>query len=100
MKMPRTMIPLHGNEAALLQVASSRMPQVVLRSINDPTEQFCVDIIKNDTGLCCYKFFRRDLEDNCWWFPFGPESGFSFRTPEAALAAASLEIVWLDTGAN
>ena len=76
------------------------MPQVVLRSLNDPTEQFCVDIIKNDTGLCCYKFFRRDLEDNCRWFPFGPESGFSFRTPEAALAAASLEIVWLDTGAN
>ena len=76
------------------------MPQVVLRSINDPTEQFCVDIIKNDTGLCCYKCFRRDLEDNCGWFSFGPESGFSFRTPEVAFAAASLEIVWLDTGAN
>tara|TARA_B110000008_G_scaffold240260_1_gene247473 strand:- start:3285 stop:3530 length:246 start_codon:yes stop_codon:yes gene_type:complete len=76
------------------------MQSAVRQSINDPTGQFCVDIIENEKGHCCYKCFRRDPEDNNGWFPFGPESKFSFSTPDAAFAAAALEINWLKDGFN
>ena len=43
---------------------------------------------------------RRDLKVNNSRFPFGPENTFSFTTPDAAFAAAALEINWLKDGSS
>ena len=43
---------------------------------------------------------RRDPKFNNSRFPFGPENTFSFTTPDAAFAAAALEINWLKDGSN
>ena len=43
---------------------------------------------------------RRDLKVNNSRFPFDPENTFSFTTPDAAFAAAALEINWLKDGSN
>ena len=44
--------------------------------------------------------YRRDLKVNNSQFPCGPENTFSFTTPDAAFAAAALEINWLKDGSN
>ena len=43
---------------------------------------------------------RRDPKVNNSRFPFGPENTFSFTTPDAAFAAAALEINWLKDGSS
>ena len=44
--------------------------------------------------------YRRDPKVNNSRFPFGPENTFSFTTPDAAFAAAALEINWLKDGSK
>ena len=75
------------------------MKNVVLHSFNDATGQLFGDIIQNSAGRCCFRGFRRDLEDDLDWFPFGSKSGFVFQSVEAALYAAIKEFVWLEVDA-
>ena len=75
------------------------MKNVVLHSFNDATGHLCGAIVQNSAGRCWFRGFRRDLEDDRGWFPFGSKSGFVFQSVKAAPYAAIKEFVWLEVDA-
>jgi hypothetical protein len=67
----------------------------VLCSINNEDASLCVDIFLRPEGTVGFEEFRRDIEDNCGWFPVGGHSLRVFDDEGAALQAAKAEISWL-----
>ena len=71
------------------------MKQIVVESINDDTGMFCIDIMTCELGKFSFKGFRRDLEDNSGWYPYGPQSDSIYGSYKEALDAAVRAISWL-----
>jgi len=66
---------------------------VVVRSINDPGAQRCVDILRAG-GLFGWVECRRDPEDAHGWRPLAPPT-MGFDTSAAALSAAKAATGWM-----
>jgi len=67
----------------------------VVRSINNPSGERCVDIFVEPDGCFGFQEYRRDAEDPQGWFPIGVVSDRAFETADAALAAAKIAVAWL-----
>jgi len=68
----------------------------VLASLEGENGLRCVDIFRRPDGTCGYEEFRRDPEDCGAWTPVRFASGSSYATREAALAAATAAVAWLE----
>ncbi|MBM7068461.1 hypothetical protein [Actibacterium sp. 188UL27-1] len=69
------------------------MKAVVIRSINDPSEQRCIDIRRHGDGSFEWLECRRDPEDPHGWRVLGGEDGFA--SVDDALNAARDAAPWL-----
>ena len=67
----------------------------VVKSIHDINGILCVDILSNKYNKFSFKSFRRDPEDNSGWYPYGPESFFSYNSCQEAEEAAKLIVPWM-----
>jgi hypothetical protein len=67
----------------------------VMRSINRPDGQVCVDIFVRPDGTYGFDECRRDPEDPRGWYPIGHHAGEIFATQDAALAIARTRVLWL-----
>lgn len=67
----------------------------VLRSVNSPDEQRCVDIFQRPDGSFGFEEFRRDAEDPSGWFRIGFHGDLIFDSAQAAWQAARAQITWL-----
>lgn len=68
----------------------------VMRSINQPDQQHCVDIFQRPDGSFGFNEFRRDVEDPSGWFPVAHHGYLVFDSEQAAFEAACLNVSWLD----
>lgn len=67
----------------------------VLKSVNDPDGNLCVDIFRRPDGTFGFAQYRRDVEDNRGWFPVGNSGEAVFDTPADAWRGAVSTVVWL-----
>ena len=67
----------------------------VVRSINAPGEQRCVDIVQDSEGRFGFAEYRRDPEEAHGWYPAGMSEAPVYRTQEEAEAAARHAVIWL-----
>jgi len=70
------------------------MKPIVVQSINDATENRCIDILRSADGFA-YVECRRDPEDGHGWRRLGVPVG-AFDTADAALAQAKTTIGWIE----
>lgn len=68
----------------------------VVRSINMPGEQVCVDIFARPDGTFGFDEYRRDPEDMRGWYSIGNFGDLTFASADLALAAARREVAWLN----
>ncbi len=68
----------------------------VLKSINLPGENRCVDIFMRPDGTFGFEEFRRYMEDNRGWFPIGFYGDRVFNSEDEALHDARSEVSWLN----
>lgn len=68
----------------------------VLRSLEAPGGQLCVDIFQRPDGSWGAAEYRRDPEDGRGWYPTHACPDARFETPDAALSAARLALAWMD----
>ncbi|MEM8824252.1 MAG: hypothetical protein AAGF30_11625 [Pseudomonadota bacterium] len=68
----------------------------VLRSVNLPGDQVCVDIFRRPDGTFGFDEFRRDLEDGRGWFSIGHHGDRVFDTEPGAVAAARAAVAWFE----
>jgi len=68
---------------------------LVLKSVNLPGGNLCVDIFRRPDGSFGFEVFRRDSEDPSGWFPVGFYGDQIFDSEEAALREAQAKVVWL-----
>jgi hypothetical protein len=71
------------------------VPNRVLESVHNSTEDRCVDVFIRDDGTFGYEEYRRDPEEGGLWFPLHRYSKQIFRTQEQALAKAKATVQWL-----
>ncbi len=67
----------------------------VVRSINMPGDQVCVDVFLRADGTYGFEEYRRDAEDMRGWFRIGHFGDRTFDDAEAALSAARAAVPWL-----
>jgi hypothetical protein len=67
----------------------------VVRSINAPGDQRCVDIVQGPDGRFGYCEYRRDPEESSGWYPAGLSEAPVHRTQEEAQQAACRSVAWL-----
>lgn len=67
----------------------------VVRSINAPGEQRCVDIVQSPDGRFGYAEYRRDPEEGQGWYPAGLSEAPVYPSQDAAEAAARRSVAWL-----
>jgi hypothetical protein len=67
----------------------------VLRSIEAPGGQRCVDIFQRPDGSWGAAEYRRDPEDGSGWYPTHACPDLRCDGPEAALTAARSALAWL-----
>ena len=67
----------------------------VLRSIDRPGADRCVDVFLRPDGTVGFEEFRRDVEDARGWFPIGGHSDRVFADEAEAIVAARLAVAWL-----
>jgi ribosomal protein S18 acetylase RimI-like enzyme len=67
----------------------------VLRSIEMPDGDRCVDLFVRPDGTYGYEEYRRELEDGRGWFPIGFHSEAEFSSEEQALKSALDSVSWL-----
>lgn len=67
----------------------------VLRSIETPDGDRCVDLFVRPDGTYGYEEYRRELEDGRGWFPIGFHSEAAFSGEEEALKSALDSVSWL-----
>ena len=68
---------------------------LVLRSIETPDGQVCVDIFRRPDGTHGFAAFRRDSEDGRGWYALGADGGLAFGSEEEALAEAARQYPWV-----
>lgn len=66
----------------------------VVRSVNAPGEQRCVDIFRDAQGRFGYAEYRRDPEDGSGWYPTGVAKDPVFTLQAEAEHAAAASIPW------
>ena len=67
----------------------------VLRSIETPEGERCVDFFIRPDGSFGFEEYRRDAEDGRGWFPIGFHAGKSFASEQEAEAKALAAVSWL-----
>jgi len=67
----------------------------VLRSIETPGGDRCVDLFRRPDGSFGFEEYRRELEDGQGWFPIGFHDGKIYPSESDALEAAQKDVVWL-----
>ncbi len=67
----------------------------VLRSIETPDGDRCVDIFIRPDGSFGFEEYRRDIEDGRGWFPIGFHTEKSFGCKEEAEVNALAAVPWL-----
>lgn len=68
----------------------------VVRSINAPAGDRCVDLFLRADRSYGFEEYRRDPEDPRGWYPVGHFAGQTFAWEDEALVAARRAIPWLD----
>ena len=69
--------------------------KVVMRSIEAPGGQVCVDLYRHANGSWGWSTYRRDPEDGRGWQDAGAVGCDGFATEADALASAVGEVAWL-----
>ncbi len=69
---------------------------LVLRSIETPDGQHCMDLFRRPDGSHGFEEYRRDPEDVRGWYPAGHFGARRFADADAALRAALAAIHWLE----
>lgn len=69
--------------------------KVVMRSIEAPGGQVCVDLYRRADGSWGWSEYRRDPEDPHGWRDPGGARGEGHPDAEAALSQACAQLVWL-----
>ena len=72
------------------------MKPLVLRSIEAPGGQACVDLFRRADDTFGFETYRRDPEAPSGWYPIGHQAALRYASAEAALAAARDTAPWLD----
>ena len=67
----------------------------VLRSIETPDGNRCVDVFMRGDGSFGFEEYRREPEDTRGWYPIGSYTSQTFTSEAAALAAAQASVAWL-----
>ena len=73
-------------------------PGRVIRSINNPTADHCVDLFVREDGSFGYQQYRRDFEDGGGWFPVGYTMESRFSDEASALSEAEQTVSWFRNG--
>ena len=68
---------------------------VVMKSIENPQHDRCVDVFKRPDGSFGFEEFRRDPEDAGEWTPVSYFSGLRCTSKGEALAEAARCVAWL-----
>ncbi|MBS0547801.1 MAG: hypothetical protein JSR24_08635 [Proteobacteria bacterium] len=68
----------------------------VFDSVENDEHDRCVDLFSRPDGSFGFEAFRRDVEDAGRWTPVAYHSGVSYASAEAALAAATAAVTWLE----
>lgn len=68
----------------------------MVRSINSPAGDRCVDLFRRADGSYGFEEYRRDPEDGRGWYPVGHFAAREFIREDEAMAAARRAIVWLN----
>jgi hypothetical protein len=71
------------------------MPDKVLRSLQNPAGDQCVDLFVRDDGSYGYEECRRDPEDPRGWFSLRRYAHQAFDSEASALAHAQSTVAWL-----
>ena len=66
----------------------------VIRSIEAPGSQVCVDVFRRPNGSFGFELYRRDPEDDGGWYPVGGFAELPFVSESAAVAAACDRVEW------
>ena len=74
---------------------SSPQKNRVLRSIETPEGERCVDFFIRPDDSFGFEEYRRDAEDERGWFPIGFHAGKSFASEQEAEAKALAAVSWL-----
>ena len=69
----------------------------VMRSINQPGENICVDMFVRPDGSYGFEEYRREPEDGRGWYPIGYYAEQRYTDLDIALAAARSAVAWLRT---
>lgn len=72
----------------------------VLKSIETPGGDRCVDLFRRPEGTFGFEEYRREIEDGRGWQPIGCHGGRSFTTEKAALEKAFALVPWLKDAAG
>lgn len=67
----------------------------VMRSINQPGANICIDVFVRPDGSYGFEEYRREPEDGRGWYPVGHYSERRFLDFDAALEAARNTVSWL-----
>ena len=67
----------------------------VLRSIETPGGDRCVDLFVRPDGSYGFEEYRRELEDGRGWYPIGFHANLVFKSEEEALESALNSVSWL-----
>lgn len=67
----------------------------VLRSIETPDGDRCVDLFVRPDGTYGFEEYRRELEDGRGWYPIGFHADKTFPDPESALEKSLESVPWL-----
>ena len=67
----------------------------VIKSIEAPGGQLCVDIFRRDDDSFGFELYRRDPEEGYGWYPIGYFGDRPFPSQAAAEAAAHIAVPWL-----
>lgn len=67
----------------------------VLRSLETPDGDRCVDFFVRPDGTFGFEIYRRDTETLSGWFPIGDHFARLFETEAEALEAARVSAPWI-----
>jgi len=70
-------------------------PNRVLRSLQHPGGDRCVDFFMRPDASFGFEVYRRDVEDARGWFPIGHQAQAVYATEAQALRAALKQVRWL-----
>ena len=68
-----------------------------IQSIEHPEKNKCVDIVQQHDGKYRFQEWRRDIEDTSGWILLFDSQPVVFESEAAAIKAAKLKFIWLET---